>query len=253
MEMRRLAGAAAGLLLGGCGDYVGATGELGHLSYGLSIDYEIDGSLTDVSLITGHTQRLGVSLTPDGEDIARKPWLITHTISPDSGATLTVDEVQEGSESVPGLEVLVTEPDLYILESYYDGELLDYIKVSFERPDAMEILTWIRDPNAEEFTESSNNATISVEVGTQIAMLPVPYAGGERLVGSFAVSYAHTPENAAVTVHNVRGVYEEEGVTGAVNSASLVFVSPETVVVTIEDAANGITAERTFNVAPAGR
>ena len=238
------------LVLVGCGDQVSATGALGNLSYGLGIDYEEDGDLTEVSLITGHPQSISVRMTADGEGIARDPWLITHTITPDTGTTLEIDEAQEGDSNAPNLTLTVTEPDLYIVESYYENELLDYIKINVDRPDSLEVLTWIRDPSAEDFTESSFNASLDVEVGTQIALLPIPYAGSERLVGDFAVEYTYTPEDAVVTVHDVNGVYEQEGVIGSVNSNSLVFVSPETVTVTITDPANNVTAQRTFTVAP---
>ena len=237
-------------LLVGCGDYVGATGALGNLSYGLGIDYEVDGDLTEVSVITGHEQDFNVQLTPDGEGQARKPWLITHSITPSEGATLVVEDKEEGDSSPPDLNLTVSTPDLYIIESYYDGELLDYIKVSFDRPDTLDVLTWVRDPNAAEFDDSSFAADIDVEVGTQVAFLPIPYAGSERLVGDFEVRYTHTPEDAAVTVHDVNGVYEDEGVFGAVSSNSLIFIAPEEVVVTVEDEANGISAQRTYSVAP---
>lgn len=238
------------LLLVGCGDYVGATGELGRLNYGLGIDYEVSGTLTEVSLITGHAQTLSVSLTPDGEEIARRPWLVTHTVTPDSGTTLVVSETEEGDETIPSLTLTVTQPELYIVESFYDGELLDYVKVNFEQPDALEILTWIREPNADDFSDSTLDASVDVEVGTQVALLPIPYAGSERLVGNFSVEYSHTPEDAAVTVHDVHGVYESEGVTGSVNSNSLIFVSPEEVVVSVEDSANDVVSEQTFIVSP---
>ena len=241
----------AGLVATGCGDYVGATGELGMMSYGLSTDYEIDGGLTDVSLITGHSQRFNVSLTDDGESDARKPWLITHTVTPNDGTSLVVDDSAEGDEHVPDFSLMVTNPDLYILESYYDGELLDYIKLDFAQPDTLEILTWIRNPNADAFTASTFDASVPVEEGTQVALLPIPYFEGERLAGDFTVSYDHTPAHAAVTVHNVTGVYEEEGVMGQVNSSSLVFIEPATVEVSVTDAANGVTAVRTFDVSAA--
>lgn len=241
---------ALALVLVGCGDQVSATGALGNLSYGLGIDYEVDGDLTEVSLLTGHAQSISVRMTPDGEDIARDPWLVTHTITPDNGTMLEFDEGEEGDSTVPNMTLTVTEPDLYIVESYYENELLDYIKISFDRPDSLEVLTWIRDPNADDFTESTFNANINVEVGTQVALLPIPYAGSERLVGDFAVDYTYTPEDAVVTVHDVNGVYEQEGVIGSVNSNSLVFVSPETVTVTVTDPANNVSAQRTFTVAP---
>lgn len=241
--------ALAALLLAGCGDYVGATGALGKLTYGLGIDYEIDGDLDEVSVITGHPQNIRVSLTPDGEDDARKPWLITHAISPSDGTTLTVEDTEEGDELAPDLTVTVTQPDLYILESYYDGELLDYIKIDFDQPDALRVLSWVREPNADDFTQSSFEETLSVTEGTQVALLPIPYADNNRLAGDFSVAYSHTPEDAAVTVHNVSGVYEEEGVLGSVNAGSLIFIDPAEVVVTITDEANGVSAERTYEVA----
>ena len=58
------------------------------------------------------------------------------------------------------------------------------------------------------------------------------------------------PEDSVVTVHDVHGVYEQEGVVGAVNSNSLVFVAPGTVTVTVADPANNVSAQRTFLVAP---
>ncbi|MFT4975040.1 MAG: hypothetical protein ACI8S6_000927 [Myxococcota bacterium] len=246
----KYAATALSLMMLGCGDYVNATGELGQLSYGLSIDYEMEGDLTEVSLVTGHPQSINVALTDEGEKSAAEPWRITHTITPSDGVTLTVDEGEEGESYPPDLVLSVPEAGDYTVESYYGDELLDYISLRFDRPDVIKVQTWIREPNADDFEESTFDETLSVTEGTQVAFLPIPYSGSTRLAGDYAVSYSHTPEEAAVTIHNVYGTYEEEGVIGAVSSSSLVFIAPEQVIVTIRDEANNLDAQRTFNVTP---
>ena len=55
--------------------------------------------------------------------------------------------------------------------------------MSFGRPDAIEVLTWLLRPDAEEWEQEEGTGPHPVEVGTQFTFLPVPRKDGERLVG----------------------------------------------------------------------
>ena len=242
------------LLTTGCGDWTTSTGEMGRATYRLHTDYEMDGNLDEVAILTGHTQRIDVGLTDRGWKRVDFPGRITHTVTPDAGVTVIVDDgdPDDPDASIPELELLVENIGSYTLETWYDDTLLDYLELNFAPPDGYDVVTWTKAPDASDFEERSFANALSVEEGTQVAFVAIPIRNQQRLVGQYTLDVAHDPDWAAVTVHNVLGVYEQEGVWGEPIPTSLVFVDPATVNVTLTDTPNGVTATQTFEVSDLG-
>ena len=67
--------------------------------------------------------------------------------------------------------------------SLLQDEIVDQITLNFVVPDAISVLSWIREPGAEEFTVPDGDS-INVSVGSQAAFIPIPEFEGERIVGN---------------------------------------------------------------------
>jgi len=236
------------VLVIGCGDFTSSSGELGMLNYGLHTTYELDGALTEVSLITRHSQSIHVDLSSTAEESIADPWEITHSAS-QTGISISSDDTDEGNTNPPGFDVIAIEPGYYTVESYHNDELLDRIELMFDVPLNIDVISWIRPGQDDTFSTSSTDQEVSIELGTQVAFLPIPLdPNGERLIGDFNVTYTVEPKSAAIRTHNVIEVYENEGVLGAPANDSLVFIETGKVTVTIADDLNGISTQRVFTV-----
>jgi hypothetical protein len=245
--MKQIGGAALafGVILStACGDITGATGVNGRVNYSLYTHYELDDwNLTEVALVTGHPQLIQTEFTSKGEEqLTGEASEIEHSMDPAAG----VDLLDFEGENISDMLVTVEDAGDYTLQSELDGEVYDYIELSFETPDELELITWLRNPGEEAF-EQVEAETISVGEGGQVTFLPVPRSGGERLAGDLTVEIATVPESAVVRGENIYGVYEQN-VTSSDQPVSLYFVEPGTVTVTIADVPNGVEISQTFSV-----
>lgn len=230
-------------------DSLSTNGELGHLSFSLSSAWYLDPTqLTDVDIVTGHEQTIGVELTEDGRERADgDAGAIEYVMSPSTGVTFAESDDDSDSEEAPPLAVTVTEPGDYTLEARLGGETFDRIQLGFDAPALIEVAGFVRDPWAEEFSRMVSMDPVQVLEGSQFAWLPIPLAeGGERLAGDIATSMAAEPMTAVVPADNVTHVNEDE-VFGA-SAPSLYFVEPGEVTVTLADTVNTVEAPLHFIV-----
>lgn len=234
----------------GCGDRNVATGELGRVQYSLHSDYLTeDVPLTMVSLVTGHVQPISTSLTDMGESLAGDDAsTIVHTIDPAAEAIL--DNRPSGADDqAPDIDVTVNAPGTYMLEATLDGDLFDRIELTFDSPDHLDLLTRVRVPYGDDW-DDLDDATLEVGEGSQLAFLPIPIdASGTRLAGNFEVEIEADPAWAVAPAWNVWGVYEQN-IVGSASPASLYFVEPGFVTVTLTDVPNGVSVTRDFQVLP---
>ena len=229
----------------GCGDITSSTGELGRIEYALYTYYEIPGGeLTEVSIVTGHTQTLSTDLTDKGEDDANNPQDIEHSVS--GGATI---EQGESEDDVPTIWVHAPSPGDYTIESYLDGALFDTITLLFDTPVELDAVTWIREPNEAEFDKSEASTPVVPE-GTQVAYVPYPLdASGNRIAGVFAASMGADPASSVVTAYELDGIYED-GIWGHEEQASVYFIEPGDITLTMSDEVNGVQFQQSFEVEP---
>ena len=245
--MNTLRGAAlalGALTATACGDITGTTGAKGRVNYSLYTHYELDEwNLEDVSLVTGHPQLFQTEITDKGYDqLSGEASAIVHSVEPAEGVNVS----NEDDEDIADLLVTVDEPGDYTIKSELDGQLFDYLELSFDSPDELELISWVRGPNAEDF-EQIESETISVDEGGQVTFLPIPRADGARLAGDISVSITAEPETAVVRGENIWGVYEQN-VTTSDQPVSLYFVEPGTVTITIADGPNGVERSQVFDV-----
>ena len=137
---------------------------------------------------------------------------------------MTVDSetLLDGDIGVPGFAVQANSSGSFMVESYLQDEIVDQITLNFVVPDAISVLSWIREPGAEEFS-ASEGETISVTVGSQAAFIPIPEFEGERIVGNVEAEISIEPPEAAVLGYNIDEV-SEGGVEASSNPASIYFV-----------------------------
>jgi len=228
-----------------CGDITGATGEKGRVNYSLYTHYEVDDwNLSDVSLVTGHPQLIKTEMTQKGEDqLDGEASDIVHTMDPAEGVNI----VSADDSDIPDLEVTVSDAGDYTIKSELNGEIFDYLELSFDTPDALELINWVRNPAEEEF-ELAEGASIAINEGAQVTFLPVPSSGGVRLAGDITVDITADPESSVVRGENIWGVYEQN-VSSSDQPVSLYFVEPGTVTITLSDGPNGVEVSQVFEVA----
>jgi len=231
----------------GCGDLSSSTGELGRLNYSLHSDFLVDGTaLVGTSILTGHPQTIGLDLTDQGENDASNAEEITHTVTPADGVTI---EEWNPDDDVGWVTLTVETPGDYVLESNLDGSVFDRITLTFDSPSTMDLVTWLRAPNAEDF-DQAGTGVLAVAEGTQAAFVPIPLdANGDRIAGDFVPEISADPEWAVVTGINVLGIYEQNVVV-ARSPASVYFIEPGAISIDIADTVNGVSGTVDFDVAP---
>lgn len=235
------------VLLLGCGSINSSTGEFGRLDYSLHSDFLVDGSaLVGTSILTGHPQVIGVALTDAGEEAASNAEEIQHVADPPDGVTI---ETFNTDNRVGTLTITVATPGEYVIESMLGGDVFDRITLSFDAPSTLDLVTWVRPPNAEDFDEASGSSVAAGE-GAQAAFVPIPMdEAGERIAGDFVPVLAADPEWAVVTGINVLGIYEQNVVV-ARSPASVYFIEPGEISITLSDAIHGVDAAVDFSVTP---
>ncbi|MCO4771604.1 MAG: hypothetical protein KDA24_16345 [Deltaproteobacteria bacterium] len=235
------------LLLIGCGDLSRSTGELGRLDYSLHSDFLVDGTaLVGTSILTGHPQVIDLALTDAGEDAGSNFEEMSHVATPSAGVTL---QGFNSDDDVGNLTITVTDPGDYVIESMLDGSVFDRITLTFDSPTTLDLVTWVRVPNGEEFDEAAGGA-VSVVEGAQAAFVPIPLdADNERIAGDFVPELSASPDWAVVAGINVLGIYEQNVVV-ARSPASVYFIEPGMVTLTLTDPANAVDSSVTFDVDP---
>ena len=241
------------LLLSACrddGDQV--NGELGHLSYSLGTIRGLESSsLTDIDIVTNHTQPITVTMSQNGEREARKDaWQIIHRISPGAGATLVQEDFsgeEEKPDRAPSFTLNAEDPGLYLLESLLNGEVFDRINISFALPTSIELLTWTRPPYGEAFSRVEGGF-VDVTEGTQLAWRGIPLdSDGNRLAGEIGTGFSAIPAETVVPAQNVYDLSDEAEFYGGV-IPSLYFIEEGDVTITLSDAVNDASATRHFTV-----
>lgn len=229
----------------GCGDLTGSEGDLGKVRYELFTSYlSEDADLSTAVLVTGHEQTLHTELTASGAEEVDDPEAVTHRLTDSSGASLI-----NRDDPLDPADILITgtQTGEVTIESLNGSALLDTITLSFGTPDELEMVTWVKPAEEDEFRDEGNGDNLSVGEGDQITFLPIPKSAGKRLLGDIEFSITTDPPGAAVEVENIVGVYEQR-VVSATKPVSLVFIEPGSVTVTIADTAGQVTVTRSFEV-----
>lgn len=222
------------------------TGELGRLDYALRTSYTIEGvRLDEAQLAIGYPQYIEVSLTLAGWKLVKtEPYLVYHT-SPDP-VTLEVETLLDGAIGVPSFTIQADQEGTFLVESKKKDTLIDKIHLNFVKPDAISVLSWIREPSSTEFALFSGE-NISVKIGSQAAFVPVPMFEGNRIVGDVDVEITVEPPEAAVVGYNIESI-SEDGVESNTSPASLYFMQAGTVLVGATDLVNNVTTYQSFTV-----
>jgi hypothetical protein len=228
-------------------DILLSSGELGNINYTIVTGYKIDGlSLNEAKLAVGYPQTIEASLTLRGwKVVGDQPFLVYHS-SADEKMSVESESLLDGDIGVPGFEVQADSAGSFMVESYLQDELVDQIALTFVVPDAISVLSWIREPGAEEFS-SAEGETINVTVGSQAAFIPIPEFEGERIVGNVEADISIEPPEAAVLGYNIDEV-SEGGVEASSNPASIYFVQAGSVQVCATDVINDVTTCQDFEV-----
>jgi len=229
-------------------DILLSSGELGNINYTIVTGYKIDGlSLNEAKLAVGYPQTIEASLTLRGwKVVGDQPFLVYHS-SADEKMSVESESLLDGDIGVTGFEVQADSAGSFMVESYLQDELVDQIALTFVVPDAISVLSWIREPGAEEFS-SAEGETINVTVGSQAAFIPIPEFEGERIVGNVEADISIEPPEAAVLGYNIDEV-SEGGVEASSNPASIYFVQAGSVQVCATDVINDVTTCQNFEVA----
>lgn len=222
------------------------TGELGRINYTLETSFSVENErLDEVRLAVGYPHEISASLTLDGWKIVEtEPYKVFHS-SPDD-VDLDAESVFDGAVGVPSFTVIASQPGSYRIESHFEDTLLDQIHLDFVQPDAVTVLSWIREPSSEEFVLFEGEQ-IAVILGSQAAFVPVPEFQGERIVGDVDVEITVVPESAAVVGYNIESV-SEDGVSFNSSPASIYFMEEGEVSIVAKDLVNQVETEQRFVV-----
>lgn len=243
-------GGVLALLIGvGCGDFTSSSGELGKVTYSLYTHYDSeDLDLSESPLLIGHPQTLRTQLTAEGAKEVSDPSSLTHQVTPSEGVTLA--PLDDGFD-VPDLRLTATISGTYTVETRLGGVLLDRIELTFEQPESLEVITWVKRSTDSDFQRVGSDGVILLDEGSQVTVIPVPKgADGRRLLGDFEATISPTPEGAVVRAANILGVYEED-VWSTADPVNLVFINPGEVSIRVGDPVNGVESVLMFSVSAA--
>lgn len=228
----------------GCGDFVVNQGNLGKLVYALHTDYlVVEGDLEDVSLITDVEHRLNITPAKDAD--VTNPAGISHIMAPSDGVTITTEPA---GDSVGDAVFTVGIPGQYTLQSWQGTELIDYIVLNFVEAQAIEVITYVREPDAEQFVRRDTDP-VQAEVFSQATFIGKPVdAEGNDLVGDIGLEFAVVPADAAVEVYNLDAIYEN-GVWGSSTPINILFVATGDVSVVLTEKLTGLQKTISFTIA----
>lgn len=240
-----------GTFIGCGGDSVSSNGEMGNLSYSLYFTYEMQPETIDqIKIVTGHEQNMSYSeVDPEEEDEETDDVEATPIVYSNQLLTLDGKAVTEPCECG---KFMASNPGEYYFTTHKDGHLYDRIKLSFEKPTALETLSWVREPFGNgEFVAQGSPESFALMEGSQLALLNIPIGPlGDRLVGNVSMDIDVEPVTAAIWGASVYAVYEEEGVYASTTTFSLIFIEPGPAVIHITDVANGVTHDLVVDVSP---
>lgn len=232
-----------------CGDTTSATGELGRLSYSLNTDYELGQQrLTDVRIVTEHPQILQVELTHNGARQVTSPERISHR---SKSSDVEVETLDSGSaDRSPSLKITAHRAGIALIESRYDGKLLDRIRLNFAKPVSFELLLQVRAPYTDEFVPQNETHTLSCEEGSQITVDAVPLDSvGLRLAGVMKTEAIISPPWMAVPGVGVLESYEN-GSWKLTGQANFYFIEPGVATLTVTDEITDTSSSREVSVSP---
>jgi hypothetical protein len=246
--MNRFALTASAILMlstTACLDATRGMGELGNIRYSLYTEYDPGtGEITDTPILVNHAQDIYLDLSDRGERAAGDLSTVRHTVSPSDGVTLDYSADDDGLNRI---EITVTDPGEYTLSSEVEGDLLDTITLEFDAPAELDAVTWIRSPDTEEFEEPAA-VQPAVDEGAQVTFVGIPLdADGERIAGRFEVEISADPEGAVVDAYDIWETHEDH-VYGGTSEASVYFIEPGAITLTVSDEANGVDFAQTFDV-----
>ena len=170
--------------------------------------------------------------------------MMYHT-SPDD-ITVETESILDGQIGVPGFTFQADIEGSFLIESKLRDELIDQIRLNFVTPDEISVLSWVREPNSEEFVEKTGDS-INVSVGSQAAFIPIPKYDGNRIIGDVDVEISIEPPEAASVGYNIESV-GESGVEASSSPASIYFIQAGTVLVGATDVINNVTTYQEFVV-----
>ena len=224
------------------------TGELGRINYALEASYSMeDLRLDEAKLAVGYPHNISAFLTLDGwKMVETEPYMVYHS-SPDS-IQIDAETLLDGAVGVPSFTVEAEETGEYLIESSKEGTLIDQIHLSFVQPDAVSVISWVREPTSEEFVLFEGDEIV-VPLGAQAAFVPIPEYEGERIVGDLDVEITVFPETAAVVGYNIESV-SEDGVDFNASPASIYFMEEGEVSIIAKDLVNLVETEQKFIVQP---
>lgn len=227
----------------GCGDLVSNQGNLGKLVYTLHTDYVVvEQDLKDVNLITGVEHRVNVTMGKDAE--VSDPGAVEHIMASADGVTITTDEA---TETIGDAVFTVDVPGTKTLQSWLGTELIDYIVLNFVEAEGIDVITFVRPPDGEQFTRAET-APIETPVYSQATFIGKPVdAEGNELVGDIGLEFAAVPADAAVEVFNLDAVYEN-GVWGSESPINILFVKPGSVTIVLTEKLTGLQETLSFTI-----
>jgi|GEM_PF-2165924 len=225
-----------------------STGENGVLRYALYTDYEAAGDLGTGILPTLVTHRISVYST-GAEHLGRYDE-IYHVIEPSENAIIISGD---NEYSVPDLTLKVSKSGTYTIVTKNPEKELDRIKLKFETPASLEVVTKVREPYKKTFVKATGSGTITTEEGTQIVFIPYFYTSSNvRMIGDIDCEYTADPQ--WMVVPDVEWVDETENSSWTSNYASSYYLIEEgDVEFTIWHEESGITGTQKFNVTAADK
>jgi hypothetical protein len=240
------------LAIGCGGDVTSGVGENGLLRYSLYTTYDVpQDDLSEARIITGHQQRISVSMTAEGLEDVKQPNDITHRFKPADGtswAEQTVPTDVEGDYIIPAVFTVSTAGE-YTLESVADGKVIDYISLQFETPAGFEMSIKVRDQWGSSF-EAETGDPVTVDEGSQVILLAIPVdAEDERLAGVMTPTITVDPTWAVTPGYNVYS--NTEDVTWrSEGPPDYYFIEPVLVTFTITDPVSEASTTQQFDVQP---
>lgn len=234
------------VLVAGCGDFAGATGDQGLLRFTLITDFELPSNdLREVTIVAGHQQRLDVDLTQEGAANIDDPGALTYSIDVGGG----IEEQFGSDDDPPDALITITDPGPVRLEALdATGAFVDGLDLEFDESTALELDVRVRAPWEDKLEPQGEGQVSVVTEGSQATFLPIPLdASGERLAGDLEATAQVDPEWAVVPGASVGGVYEN-GYWTLKGEIEFYFIEPGAVTVTVTDAVSGADGTHEFTV-----
>ena len=213
----------------------------------IQTNFKVEGyDLNEAKLATGYPQRLSAFLTAKGYKMVEEEGFMIYHSSEASEVTVDSETILDRQIGVPGFSIQADAEGSFVVQSKLRDDVVDQISLTFVKPDEISVLSWIREPLGNEFTEQSGE-DISVSVGSQAAFIPIPKFEGERIIGDIEVELSIDPPDAAAIGYNIESI-SEDGVEASSNPPSLYFTQEGSVDVCATDIVNDVMSCQSFTV-----